>query len=155
MAQVIGPALILDQLKQAPYVLTDAPRGLPGALPARLIGAAAQSTVSVRYSGRNLTMAYAGANFPAHPTDTFVFALLVVDDSTQRAEGVLVYDARRPPPSYPQLGSVTSGDATIPLYGVRVDWRSLSNPGCPLLGAAAPPVAAPGSTPTPTPAPRP
>ncbi|HEX4574599.1 MAG TPA: hypothetical protein VH158_05660 [Gemmatimonadales bacterium] len=158
MAQLIGPSLILEQLKQSPYVLTDAPRGLPSSLPARVVGAASQATVSVRYDGRHLTMAYPGANFPVHPTDAFVFALLVVDDSTQRAEGVLLYEAPRPPPSYPQLGSVTGGDATIPLYGVRVDWRSVNNPGCPLLGAAAAPGTpgpAPSPPPTRSPAPRP
>ena len=149
MAQLIGPSLILEQLKQSPYVITDAPRGLPGSLPARVVGAAAQSSVTVRAAGPGLTLAYTGANFPARPTETFVFALLVVDDSTQRAEGVLLYDARRPPPSYPQLGSVTGGDATIPLYGVRVDWRSVNNPTCPLLGVVAPPVAAPGPAPRP------
>lgn len=149
MAQLIGPSLILEQLKQSPYVITDAPRGLPAALPARVVGAAAQNSVTVRAAGRSLSLAYAGADFPANPTETFVFALLVVDDSTQRAEGVLLYNARRPPPSYPQLGSVTGGDATIPLYGVRVDWRGVNNPTCPLLGVVAPPVAAPGPAPRP------
>jgi hypothetical protein len=153
MAQLIGPSLILERLKQSPYVLTGAPRGLPGSLPARVVGAAAQSSVTLRYEGPQLTMAYAGANLPAHPTDTFVLAVLVVDDSTQRAEGVLVYDAPRPPPSYPQLGSVTGGEAPLPLYGVRVDWWSVNNPRCPLLGAAASPGAPPSSPPTPAPRP--
>jgi hypothetical protein len=64
-----------------------------------------------------------------------------VDDSTQRAEGVLVYEGQRPPKTYPQLGTLTSGDKSIPLYGVRVDWASVSNPRCPLLGAPASPPA--------------
>jgi len=64
-----------------------------------------------------------------------------VDDSTQRAEGVLVYEGQRPPKTYPQLGTVTGGDKAIPLYGVRVDWASVTNPHCPLLGAPAAPLA--------------
>jgi hypothetical protein len=153
MAQLIGPSLILEQLKRLPYVLTDAPRGLPGSLPARVADTAFQSSVSVRYDRSQLTMAYAGANFPSHPTDSSVFALLVVDDSTQRVQGVLLYQGRRPPPSYPELGTVAGRDATIPLYGVRVNWRGVNNPACPLLGTAVGPNAPPGPARAPVPRP--
>src|SRR6266704_3125200 len=87
------------------YVLTDAPRGLPGSLPARVAGTAQQSTVVITYRAQRLTMAYQGSNFPPFPTDTTVYGLLVVDDSTQRAQGVLLYEGQRPPQTYPQLGS--------------------------------------------------
>ncbi|HMC18934.1 MAG TPA: hypothetical protein VKH16_06895, partial [Gemmatimonadales bacterium] len=95
-------------------------------------------TVAITYTGQRLTMAYQGANFPPYPSDTAVYALLVVDDSTQRAQGVLLYEGQRPPKSYPQLGTVSGGDKTIPLYGVRVDWGGVSNPHCPLLGSPVP-----------------
>jgi hypothetical protein len=139
MAQLIGPSLIQEQLKRLPYVLSAAPRGLPGFLPARVAGTAQQSTVTVAYGAQRLAMAYQGADFPPYPSDSSVYALLVVDDSTQRAQGVLLYEGRRPPPTYPQLGTVTGGDKSVPLYGVRVDWASVSNARCPLLGAAASP----------------
>jgi hypothetical protein len=138
MAQLIGPSLIQDQLRSLPFVLTEPPRGLPGSLPARVAGNAQQSTVAITYSGPRLTMTYQGANFPPYPSDSSVYALLVVDDSSQRAQGVLLYEGQRPPKSYPALGTVSGGDKTIPLYGVRVDWRSVSNPHCPLLGAPVP-----------------
>jgi len=38
MAQLIGPSLIQDRLRHLPFVLTDAPRGLPGTLPVRVVG---------------------------------------------------------------------------------------------------------------------
>jgi len=139
MAQLIGPSLIQEQLKRLPYVLSAAPRGLPGFLPARVAATAQQSTVTVAYRAQRLAMAYQGADFPPSPSDSSVYALLVVDDSTQRAQGVLLYEGRRPPQTYPQLGTVTGSDKSIPLYGVRVDWASVSNPRCPLLGAAAAP----------------
>ena len=66
-------------------------------------------------------------------------AILVVDDSTQRAQGLLIYESRRPPEGYPSIGALTGADRTIPLYGVRVDWANVSNPKCPLLGAPAGP----------------
>jgi hypothetical protein len=138
MAQLIGPSLIQDRLRHLPFVLTDAPRGLPGALPVRVVGTPQQSTVVATYSTGALTMEHQGAGFPAASiSDSTTYALLVVDDSTQRAEGVLIYESRRPPEGYPSIGTLTGGDRTIPVYGVRVDWASVSNPKCPLLGAAA------------------
>jgi hypothetical protein len=140
MAQLIGPSLIQEQLKVLPFVLTEAPRGLPATLPARVATSAQQSTVAITTNGPRLTMVYQGSNFPPYVSDSSVYGLLVVDDSTQRAEGVLVYEGQRPPTTYPQLGTVSAGDKSIPLYGVRVDWAGVTNPRCPLLGApAAPP----------------
>src|SRR5256886_13102862 len=56
MAQLIGPSLIQDRLRHLPFVLTDAPRGLPGTLPVRVVGVTQQSTVAVTYSKGALTM---------------------------------------------------------------------------------------------------
>lgn len=149
MAQLIGPSLIQDQLRHLPFVLTDAPRGLPGTLPVRVAGVAQQSTVLVTDAKGALTMEYQGPGFPAGSmSDSTGYALLVVDDSTQRAQGVLIYESRRPPPGYPSIGTLKAGDQTIPLYGVRVEWASVSNPKCPLLGAPAPaPASATSQTP--------
>jgi hypothetical protein len=136
MAQIIGPSLIQDRLRQLPFVLTDAPRGLPGTLPVRVIGTRQQSTVLVSYTKGTLTMEYQGAGFPTGSvSDSTTYAVLVVDDSTQRAQGVLIYESRRPPEGYPRIGALTGEGQTIPLHGVRVAWASVSNPKCPLLGA--------------------
>lgn len=149
MARLIGPSLIQERLKRSPFVLTEAPRGLPGSLPVLIAGTALQSTVQVSYNRGALTMEYQGAGFPATAvSDTTVYALLVVDDSTQRTQGVLIYESQRPPPSYPSLGELTGGGRTIPLYGVRVEWQGVSNPRCPLFGA-------PGAPAQGSPAPRP
>ena len=140
MALLIGPSLIQDRLRQLPFVLINAPRGLPSTLPVRVVGAREQSTVLVGYTKGALTMEYQGAGFPAGSvSDTTAYAVLVVDDSTQRAQGVLIYESHRPPEGYPSIGTVTAQDRTIPLYGVRVDWAGVSNPKCPLLGAPAGP----------------
>src|SRR5207247_6607626 len=47
LAQVAGPALIQQQLVNVPFVLTEAPRGLPASLPARVIGIQQQGEVRV------------------------------------------------------------------------------------------------------------
>ena len=131
--------MILQHLTNATAVLTDAPRGLPPTLPARVIfvGEGAkppQGEVLDAYSQNQLVMGYQGAGFPTPPGG---FGLLVVDDSTRRAEGVLIYESE-PPKNYPVIGTVTGGERSVPLYGVRVDWPGMNNPRCPLLGAAAP-----------------
>jgi hypothetical protein len=137
LAQVAGPALIQQQLTVVPAVLAEAPRGLPASLPARVVGAP-QGTVQVAYGRGGLALTYAGPAVPAASvSDSTAYALLVVDDSTQRAQGVLIYESRRPPPTYPQIGTLAAGERTsIPVYGVRVSWVSVSNPRCPLLGPA-------------------
>lgn len=141
LAALAGPTLIQERLKRSPFVLSDAPRGLAASLPARVAGTGQQGEVAVAYSGPRLTMTYQGPNFPPFATDTTVYGLLVVDDSTQRAQGVLIYEGLRPPATYPRLGVVSGAgtDRSIPLYGVRVDWSGVSNPRCPLLGAPVPP----------------
>jgi len=148
MALLIAPSLIQEQLKRPPFVLTETPRGLPGSLPVRVAGTTQPNTVLVTYAKGALTMDFQGTGFPAASvSDSSVYALLVVDDSTQRAQGVLIYESQRPPTGYPSIGQLTAGERTIPLYGVRVDWPSVSNPRCPMFGPAptATPAPAPGS----------
>jgi len=139
IAQLAGPALIQQQLVNLPYVLTEAPRGLPTSLPARVVFVGegpkpAPGEVLIAYRGNQLVMGYQGAGFPAAPGG---YGLLVVDDSTRRAQGVLVYESAVPR-NYPELGSVTGTHRSIPLFGVRVDWAGVNNPRCPLLGDPSP-----------------
>lgn len=136
LAMLVGPSMIQQRLTALPAVLTDPPRGLPATLPARVVyvGEGAkppQGEVLVAYNRSQVVMGYQGTGFPPAPGG---YGLLVVDDSTQRAEGVLIYESD-PPRNYPQLGSVTGADRGVPLFGVRVNWPGVSNPRCPLLGS--------------------
>jgi hypothetical protein len=129
-----GPTLIQQQLANLNFVVQDAPRGLTASLPARVVVQTQQGEVLVAYNDKQIVMGYQGPGFPVPPGG---YGVLVVDDSTARAQGVLIYDTEGPR-GYPTLGTITGADRSIPLYGVRVDWTSVSNPRCPLLGAAAP-----------------
>ena len=135
LAVIAGPALIEQQFHNARAVITDPPRGLPDSLPAMVIQQT-QALVRVGYdaAGKSIVMEYVGEGFPARGG----YGLLVVDDTSHRAVGVLVYE-RLEPKDYPHLGTITGGAATLTLYGVRVDWAGVSNPRCPILGAASPP----------------
>lgn len=135
LAILAGPTIVQQQLNNARAILTDVPRGLPASLPARVGGQADTGRVQIGYDRGNLVMGYQGAGFPTRVGRDAGYGLLVVDDSTQRAMGVIVYESVQPPKDYPRLGQVSSADLVLPVFGVRVDWASVSNPHCPLLGA--------------------
>ena len=133
IAQLAGPAIVQQQLDNARQILTAAPIGLPAELPARVVGQR-ETRVAVSYVGEQLAVSYRGDGFPVDPQ--VGFGLLVVDDTSQRVVGVLIYDAVAPQ-GRPELGYVTGGERSVPLFGVRVSWIDVSNPRCPLLGDTA------------------
>jgi hypothetical protein len=79
-----------------------------------------------------LVMGYEGQGFPVKPG----FALLLVDDSSEVSRGVLVYD-KEEQDGVPTLGTISGAASTIPVYGLRVNWPSVSDPRCPLFGSMA------------------
>ena len=133
LAQVVGPNIVQQQLDNPRMVLTDAPRGLPLELPVRVVGER-ETRASVSEAAGQVALRYDGAGFPVDPAGGF--ALLVLDDTSEQVMGVLIYAAVSPT-QRPQLGYVTSGERSVPLFGVRVSWVDVSNPRCPLLGDTA------------------
>lgn len=135
IAAIAGPALITSQLSNARDVLTDPPRGVPDSLPALVIQLKSRDTgpliVGHDASGK-ISMQYRGEGFPQRG-----YGLLVVDDTSQRVMGVLILDQEEPQRP-PVIGTVIGGSTVLNLYGVRVDWASVSNPRCPLFGPPAP-----------------
>jgi len=135
MQMLAGPKLIQDQLSNVRALLTDAPRGLSDLVPARVAGRSDTAHAVRGVTQDQLALIYEGSYFPAVINDSSVYGLLVVDDSTDRVVGLLVYESARPPKDYPSIGVVAHGAVSVPLYGVRVNWASVSNPRCPLLGS--------------------
>lgn len=135
MQMLVGPRLIQEQLSNARALITDAPRGLSDVLPARVAGRSDTAHVIRGVSQGQLALIYEGASFPTVVNDSSVYGVLVVDDSTDRVVGLLVYESARPPKDFPSIGIVVHDPVTIPLYGVRVNWADASNPRCPLLGS--------------------
>lgn len=136
IAALAGPSLITSQLANARAVVTDPPRGLPDSLPTLVIQPKSRDTglviVSRDAAGR-VSMLYRGAGFPSRG-----YGLLVVDDTSQRAMGVLIVDQEEPV-RHPAIGTIIGGSTALNLFGVRVDWASVSNPRCPLFGGPAAP----------------
>ena len=141
MALLVGPRLILEQISTARSLLTDAPRGLPTTLPARVVGGSDSTFASVSSDRDQVVLEYQGGKLPVATYDSAggthdstVFGVLLVDDSTATVEGVLIFERPRPPKEYVQIGRLADGDRSVPFYGLRVNWASVSNPRCPLLG---------------------
>jgi hypothetical protein len=107
--------------------LTSPPGGLPGILPAKVVGYGT-SKVMVSDSPAGLVMGYEGAGFPATPG----FGILIVDDSSEVVRGVLILD-KEPQEGMPKLGTISGATSTIPLYGLRVNWGSVSDMRCPMF----------------------
>ncbi|HEV8510921.1 MAG TPA: hypothetical protein VGQ48_10775 [Gemmatimonadales bacterium] len=134
IAAIAGPALITSQLTNARAVLTDPPRGLPDSLPAIVIQLKSRDTGALivgRDAEGRVSMQYRGQGFPPRG-----YGLLVVDDTSQRAMGVLILDQEEPQ-GHPAIGTVIGSSTALNLYGVKVDWASVSNPRCPLFGGPA------------------
>ena len=134
IAAIAGPSLITSQLANARSVVTDPPRGLPDSLPTLIIQPKSRDTgvvIVTRDASGRVSMLYRGNGFPARG-----YALLVVDDTSQRAMGVLILDQEEPV-RHPAIGTIIGGSTALNLFGVRVDWASVSNPRCPLFGGPA------------------
>lgn len=133
IALIAGPSLIMQQLANARAVLTDPPRGVPDSLPALVIQQKTGSGAVIvgRDAEGKVSMQFRGPGFPSRG-----YGLLVVDDTSQRALGVLIIDQEEPQ-GHPAIGTVIGSSTALNLYGVRVDWASVSNPRCPLFGVPA------------------
>ena len=133
IAFLAGPSLITSQLTNARAVLTDPPRGVPDSLPALVIQqkTGTGAVIVGRDAEGKISMQFRGPGFPSRG-----YGLLVVDDTSQRSMGVLILDQEEPQ-GHPVIGTVIGGSTALNLYGVRVDWASVSNPRCPLFGGPA------------------
>src|SRR5437016_13441046 len=123
IALLAGPGLITSQLSNARAVLTDPPRGIPDSLPALVIQQKNDrgAVIVGRDAEGKISIQFRGPSFPSRG-----YGLLVVDDTSQRAMGVLFLDQEEPA-GHPAIGTIIGGSTVLNLYGVRVDWASVSN----------------------------
>lgn len=129
---IAAASIVMQSLQDISRVVADAPPSLPPVLPARVVGYGTARAV-VAHAPEGLVLGYEGQGFPPVPG----FGLLLVDDSSEVARGVLIYEAEGPP-GYPKLGTITGSSSTLPLYGIRVHWPSVNAPRCPLFAQLAP-----------------
>jgi hypothetical protein len=118
---------VLEQLQTGTKVLAEIPADFGGTVPARIPGYGTTAAL-VAESPDGPIVAYDGEGFPTVPG----FGVILVEDSTDTFQGVLIYDLN-PPMSYPILGGVSGGQLVVPLYGMRISWSAVSFPRCPLF----------------------
>lgn len=118
---------VVEQMQTGTKVLTQVPDDFRGTVPTRVPG---YGTVAglVAASPEGPIVTYDGDGFPTVPG----FGIMLVEDSTDTFQGVLIYDLD-PPTGYPILGGVSDGRLVVPLYGLRVSWSAVSFPRCPLF----------------------
>ena len=119
---------VMNRMPQVHTLLSTAPAELVGdTVPTRVIGY--QTGRAIGTPGEyGPVLAYAGEGFPIEPG----FGVVLVDDSTEVLHGVLVFD-RPPGRGFTQIGTLTNGTRTIPLYGMRIHWESVNSEKCPLF----------------------
>ncbi len=127
LAAMAGATMALEELRGGTKVLAQVPPGLEGVVPARVVGYGTTPATVVAGDEGPMVM-YGGEGFPQLPG----FGLALVEDSTDTFQGVLIFESE-PPRGYPVLGGVSSGTYAIPLYGLRVNWLTVSTPRCPLF----------------------
>jgi hypothetical protein len=116
----------LEQLYTGTRVLSEVPDDFGGTVPARVPGHGT-TPAPVDETEQGPIVAYGGEGFSPGG-----FGVIMVNDSTDMSEGVLIYDLD-PPMGYPVLGGVSNGQYTIPLFGMRVAWSAVSTERCPLF----------------------
>jgi hypothetical protein len=128
IASIAGATMALQYLPNEQARLSAPPGGIPSAIPARVVGYA-PTRVLVTDAPNGLVLGYEGSGFPNTPG----FGLLLVDDSSETVHGVLIYD-KEEQEGMPKIGTISGSASTIPLYGLRVNWPSVSDARCPIFG---------------------
>lgn len=129
LAIVAAGGHVIEQFQIGTTVLDGPPSGLDGVVPARVVGYGTGRALAARDTESEfLVVGFEGEGFPTRPG----FAVALVDDSSEVFRGILVFDSDGPA-DYPQFGTISSAASTLPLYGMRVSWGSVSEERCPLF----------------------
>jgi hypothetical protein len=127
LAALAGPTALLAQFSVPDQTLTSAPRDLPERLVVRLVAGPAYPAIV----GRSDSLWVIGMEGRLPPNVKAGFGTLVLDMSG-KARGVLLYEGP-PVEGAPQIGTVSVGNATVPLIGIQLDPAKIEDPRCPFF----------------------
>jgi hypothetical protein len=127
LAALAGPTALLAQFSVPDQTLTSAPRNLPERLVVRLVAGPAYPAIV----GRSDSLWVIGMEGRLPPNVKPGFGTLVLDKSG-KARGVLLYEGP-PVEGAPQIGTVSVGNATVPLIGIQLDPAKIEDPRCPFF----------------------
>jgi hypothetical protein len=127
LAALAGPTALLSQFSVPDQTLGSPPRQLPERLVVRLVAGPAYPAIV----GRSDSLWVLGVDGALPSNVKAGFGVLIMDQSG-KARGALLYEGT-PVEGAPQIGSVSVGNATVPLIGIQLDPAKIEDPRCPFF----------------------
>jgi hypothetical protein len=124
LAALAGPTALLGQFSVPDQTLASPPRDLPERLVVRLVAGPAYPAIV----GRSDSLWVIGVDGSLPPKVKPGFGVLVLDKSG-KAHGVMLYEGA-PVEGAPPIGTVSVGNATVPLIGIQLDPAKIEDPRC-------------------------
>jgi hypothetical protein len=124
LAALAGPTALLGQFSVPDQTLASPPRDLPERLVVRLVAGPAYPAIV----GRSDSLWVIGVDGSLPPKVKPGFGVLVLDRSG-KAQGVMLYEGA-PVEGAPPIGTVSMGNATVPLIGIQLDPAKIEDPRC-------------------------
>jgi hypothetical protein len=127
LAALAGPTALLAQFGVPDQTLSAPPRNLPERLVVRQVAGRAYPAIV----GRADSLWIIGLQGQLPPNVKPGFGVLI-QDQNRKAAGVMLYEGA-PVEGAPEIGTVSVGDATVPLIGIQLDLAKIEDPSCPLF----------------------
>jgi hypothetical protein len=127
LAALAGPTALLTQFSVAEQTLGSPPRHLPERLVVRLVAGPAYPAIV----GRSDSLWVIGVEGRLPANVKAGFGVLVLDKNG-KARGVMLYEGA-PIEGAPEIGTVSVGNATVPLIGIQLDPAKIEDPRCPFF----------------------
>ena len=127
LASLAGPTALLGQFSVPEQTLGSPPRNLPERLVVRLVAGPAYPAIVGRSDSLWVIGVEGGLPSNVKPG----FGVLILDQDA-RARGTMLYEGT-PVEGAPQIGTVSVGNATVPLIGIQLDPARVEDPRCPFF----------------------
>jgi hypothetical protein len=127
LAMLAGPTALLSQFSVPNQTLSSPPRRLPERLVTRLVAGPAYPAIV----GRSDSLWVIGVEGSLPPKVKPGFGVLIIDQSG-KARGAMLFEGA-PVEGAPPIGTVSVGNATVPLIGIQLDPAKIEDPRCPFF----------------------
>lgn len=128
IAAVAGQSLLIEEFTREGRVLGEPPASLPEVIPVRMALGEAYRAIVGRTDSVTLVIGVEGA-MPATPVPGFGVLVVSAEGTTQ---GVVLYEGK-PIEGAPELGTVSVGERSLPLIGLRTDVTQFEDKSCPIF----------------------
>jgi hypothetical protein len=127
LASLAGPTALLGQFSVPDQTLASPPRHLPERMVVRLVAGPAYPAIV----GRSDSLWVIGVEGALPSKVKPGFGVLVLDRSGT-SRGTMLFEGA-PVEGAPQIGTVSVGNATVPLIGIQLDPARIEDPRCPFF----------------------